>query len=672
MLNAAIEFYKRINKTKSIEESVRLRIFTLFCVLVSSFAVINEEVYSYSAGIIIWLLLVLGYFISYKKRHSSNWQLKLILSAMIPLMLFIYLRDLVTFNFDPRVPLARLFLWLQVIHSFDLPERKDLYFSLCSAIVLITSAAVLSVSSFFIITLTIFLILFLMTFHMFYLSEIGLLDKMINKPKLSNFNSFLLTVFIALLIFPFIPRTGAMQYRGLPFSLPTNLLKTLSGNILNPSYSNLGDFPESPLQVNPDNYFGLSSLLDLRSRGRLSDKIVMKVRGSGGFLRGAVFSDYKKYGWIVSEKKGRKVSTRFQPLIIPILNDGYFVSGKDIVQTFYIEAPQSNIILSSFRPSMVYFPSPNIWIDSSYSIRSPVVLDNGMVYSVISKPPKINNKNLLKLKKGSDLKKLPLSFEKYSSIKNVPVSIVNLARKITKDETNPYKKALLIDRYLKNNYSYDLSIGSDPDGVDSTEYFLFNRDSGYCEQFSSALALMSRSVGVPSRVITGYLPGDYNPLTGLYEVRALDAHAWVELYFDGAGWIEFEPTPSFELAQIKDSPFYFSEFINFIKNSKAYNFLAKQSDNISRLYITVLITMASIFIFILMFHIIKIITLKKLVKSDSINRQLLSYLKQFRKLGIVRRNSETLLELSNRLPETQLKNEFNLFIWHFYKKRYGQ
>lgn len=672
MLNAAIEFYKRINKTKSVEESVKLRIFTLFCVLISSFAVINEEVYSHSAGVIIWFLLALGYFISYKKRHSSNWQLKLILSAMIPLMLFIYLRDLVTFSFDPRVPLARLFLWLQVIHSFDLPERKDLYFSLGSSVVLITSAAVLSVSSLFIVTLTIFLILFFITLHIFYLSEIGLLDEKINKPKLSNLYSFLLVAFVALIIFPFIPRTGAMQYRGLPFSLPTNLFKTLSGNILNPAYSNLGDFPESPLQVNPDNYFGLSSLLDLRSRGRLSDKIVMKVRGSGGFLRGAVFSDYKKYGWIVSEKKGRKVSTRFQPLIIPILNDGYFVSGKDIVQTFYVEAPQSNIILSSFRPSMVYFPSPNIWIDSSYSIRSPVILDNGMVYSVISKPPKINNKNLLKLKKKSDIKKLPLAFRRYISTNNIPVSIANLAKKITNDETNPYKKALLIDRYLKNNYSYDLSIGSDPDGVDSTEYFLFNRNSGYCEQFSSALALMSRSVGIPSRVITGYLPGDYNPLTGLYEVRALDAHAWVELYFDGAGWVEFEPTPSFELAQIKDSPFYLSEFIDFIKKSKVYNFFAKQSGNILWTFSMVLIAIASIVTFIFIFHIIKIITLKKLVKTDPINRQLLFYLKQFRKYGIVRRNSETLLELSHRLPETSLKNDFNLFIWHFYKKRYGR
>lgn len=672
MLNAAIEFYKRINKTKSVEESVKLRIFTLFCVLISSFAVINEEVYSYSAGVIIWFLLALGYFISYKKRHSSNWQLKLILSAMIPLMLFIYLRDLVTFSFDPRVPLARLFLWLQVIHSFDLPERKDLYFSLGSSVVLITSAAVLSVSSLFIVTLTIFLILFFITLHIFYLSEIGLLDEKINKPKLSNLYSFLLIAFVALIIFPFIPRTGAMQYRGLPFSLPSNLFKTLSGNILNPAYSNLGDFPESPLQVNPDNYFGLSSLLDLRSRGRLSDKIVMKVRGSGGFLRGAVFSDYEKYGWAVSEKKGSKISTRIQPLIIPILNDGYFISGKDIVQTFYVEAPQSNIILSSFRPSMVYFPSPNIWIDSSYSIRSPVVLDNGMVYSVISKPPKINNKNLLKLKKKSDIKKLPLTFRKYISTNNIPVSIVNLAKKITNDETNPYKKALLVDRYLKRNYSYDLSIGPDPKGVDSTEYFLFNRNSGYCEQFSSALALMSRSVGIPSRVITGYLPGNYNPLTGLYEIRALDAHAWVELYFDRAGWIEFEPTPSFELAQIKDSPFYLSEFIDFIKKSKVYNFFAKQSDNILWTFSMALIAIAPIVTFIFIFHIIKIITLKKLVKTDPINRQLLFYLKQFRKYGIVRRNSETLLELSNRLPETSLKNDFNLFIWHFYKKRYGR
>ncbi len=79
--------------------------------------------------------------------------------------------------------------------------------------------------------------------------------------------------------------------------------------------------------------------------------------------------------------------------------------------------------------------------------------------------------------------------------------------------------------------------------MDTVEYFLFEQRRGYCEQFASSLAVMACSIGIPARVATGYVPGEYNPFTGLHEVRANDAHAWVEVYFPGYGWSTFDPTP---------------------------------------------------------------------------------------------------------------------------------
>ena len=78
--------------------------------------------------------------------------------------------------------------------------------------------------------------------------------------------------------------------------------------------------------------------------------------------------------------------------------------------------------------------------------------------------------------------------------------------------------------------------------------FLFGNRRGYCEQISTALAVMLRTLGIPSREATGYVPGPYNPLTDLYEVQAKDAHAWVQVWFPGYGWQSFDPTASVPLA----------------------------------------------------------------------------------------------------------------------------
>ncbi len=83
------------------------------------------------------------------------------------------------------------------------------------------------------------------------------------------------------------------------------------------------------------------------------------------------------------------------------------------------------------------------------------------------------------------------------------------------------------------------------------EEFLFVSKRGHCEFFASAMAVMLRSIGIPSRVVNGYLAQSYNPVTGFYEVRAFDGHAWVEGYVDGIGWMTFEPTAAYPVPQRK-------------------------------------------------------------------------------------------------------------------------
>jgi hypothetical protein len=106
--------------------------------------------------------------------------------------------------------------------------------------------------------------------------------------------------------------------------------------------------------------------------------------------------------------------------------------------------------------------------------------------------------------------------------------------------------------------------------MDAVEYFLFEQRRGYCEQFSSSLAVMARSLGIPARVATGYAPGEYNPFTGYYDVRASDAHAWVEVYFPGYGWSTFDPTPSFD-----STPWQYRAVDN-VQGGKVFGFMTKR------------------------------------------------------------------------------------------------
>ena len=89
---------------------------------------------------------------------------------------------------------------------------------------------------------------------------------------------------------------------------------------------------------------------------------------------------------------------------------------------------------------------------------------------------------------------------------------------------------------------YSENIPPLPAGADTVDEFLFGNRVGFCEQISTSLAVMLRSLGIPAREAVGYVPGGFNPITDLYQVHANDAHAWVQVWFPGYGWQDFDPT----------------------------------------------------------------------------------------------------------------------------------
>lgn len=137
-------------------------------------------------------------------------------------------------------------------------------------------------------------------------------------------------------------------------------------------------------------------------------------------------------------------------------------------------------------------------------------------------------------------------YSKYLDIPDtVPQRVRDLAISITKNENNDYDKVKAIEQYLSKNYKYNLTPGEVPDGVDFADYFLFEHKEGYCTYFATAMAILTRSIDIPSKYVEGYLLPSYTRKDNLYEVTNERAHAWVEVYFEGMGWVQFEPTASF-------------------------------------------------------------------------------------------------------------------------------
>jgi hypothetical protein len=174
-------------------------------------------------------------------------------------------------------------------------------------------------------------------------------------------------------------------------------------------------------------------------------------------------------------------------------------------------------------------------------VRSPVLLEDGLVYSVVSEIPVFDPAMLATM--GDPPTAGEPQLERYLQLpEGLPGRVGDLAAQITAGASTPYERAVAVQDWLQANTLYDLTVAREPEGVDAVDHFLFETQRGFCEHIASAMVVLLRSAGVPARIATGYGPGERNPLTGYFEVRHSDAHAWVEVALPGLGWMTFDPT----------------------------------------------------------------------------------------------------------------------------------
>ncbi|MEE2569293.1 DUF3488 and transglutaminase-like domain-containing protein [Pseudarthrobacter sp. J64] len=193
------------------------------------------------------------------------------------------------------------------------------------------------------------------------------------------------------------------------------------------------------------------------------------------------------------------------------------------------------------------------WDPLNLAIRSSDTTTRGQEYTVVSSMPELTADALAR--STSAPQDMPNDFTAVPA--EVPEIVRTTAETVAGSTSNPFAKALAIQSYLRSgDFTYSLDTpaqaGYDGNGLSVLADFLAQK-SGYCIHFSSAMAVMARVQGIPSRIAVGYAPGrltgETMTVAGLegvsqYEVDARDAHAWPELYFEGLGWVPFEPTPS--------------------------------------------------------------------------------------------------------------------------------
>ncbi|MGH9757945.1 MAG: DUF4129 domain-containing transglutaminase family protein [Candidatus Acidiferrales bacterium] len=221
---------------------------------------------------------------------------------------------------------------------------------------------------------------------------------------------------------------------------------------------------------------------------------------------------------------------RYTILVEPMGTDAIFV------------APRARMIRGQFSPS-VDRPGEGrhqgyLELDKTGSLFNPFHNETKIRYQGESLLPAVPP---IELRRASA--KYPAEIENiYLQLPPLDPRVKKLADEIITHNANAYDKTANIERYLKTHYAYTLDL-TGARTSDPLANFLFNRRSGNCEYFASAMTVMLRAEGIPARYATGFLPGEFNDVGGDFIVRSSDAHTWVEAYFPGYGWITFDPTP---------------------------------------------------------------------------------------------------------------------------------
>ena len=290
---------------------------------------------------------------------------------------------------------------------------------------------------------------------------------------------------------------------------------------------------------------GFSNQVNLGDIGQIktSSRPVMHIRIDSALAVGPM----KWRGAALSEFDGKRwTNPSRQPEIIPVENEHVVLApaglpGRRVNYRVELEELENDTLLFfAGTPEILELRARALYRSDTASYRLGHAVPQGFhydVYSLLDVPPESAPIRFL-------APVLPLAArERYLQLPTLDSRIAELGRQFAANATGDLARARAVERHLRSDYGYVLEL-PDREVADPLAHFLFVRRKGHCEYFASSMAVMLRSLGIPARLATGFQSGVYNPVSGLWLVRASDAHSWVEAWIPGYGWTTFDPTPA--------------------------------------------------------------------------------------------------------------------------------
>jgi transglutaminase-like putative cysteine protease len=432
--------------------------------------------------------------------------------------IFIFMVDIavVSRSFIPAS--IHLVLFLQLAKLYQEKTDKDYFYLIVLSFMQILAASSLTIDMSFVVTLFLFfvaLVSTLMSFDM-YRAERRSQSKAQEVGMPLGGMSLWATVWIILtgcVLFLIIPRVGT------------------------------GYFTRAAAQALLVSGFTESVQLGEIGQVKLNGAVVMHARQ----ISGTRFAVLKWRGIALDRFDGRNwLKTDRTHFPVQGSADGHYsirpvVRASDSAQyEILLEPLATNTLFGPHQVRAVTGRLPGVEYDNDGSIYLRFLTPRRVQYQVLSEIPD----------RGRMFANLPaenaipadIRFRYLQLPSDIDPRITKLATDITAKGKSTLEKASLIEGYLKRNYAYTLNLTWKP-GPQPLSTFLFEAKAGHCEYFASSMAILLRAAGIPTRLINGFLMGEYNPVGDDYIVRQSDAHSWVEVYIPGRGWMEFDPTP---------------------------------------------------------------------------------------------------------------------------------
>jgi transglutaminase-like putative cysteine protease len=284
--------------------------------------------------------------------------------------------------------------------------------------------------------------------------------------------------------------------------------------------------------------------IDLRARGRFGDEVAFHVRANGGgYWRAYSLETYSGAQWDHGDFEpkpvpamGGKVSPREEPA---------YSTDQTLTQTFFMDTSLPSELIGVYPITETYYPGFDVRTLPDGTVEAPSPLSSGSSYGLVSR---IRDTSPARLRAAQ-----PLSLDFTDPGETdvlLPPSVTDrtrtIAHQLTAGQATEYDKVVALQQWLQTHEQYSLDTPRLQGGNDAVDQFLFIDHLGFCEQFSSALAVMLRSQGIPARLAIGYASSERDLLTGTYTVRNRDAHAWTEVLFPGVGWVPFDASPGYD------------------------------------------------------------------------------------------------------------------------------